>query len=130
MSICGEKKQKELDKILKKTKFSHRTKGLATYYSGGMTPKMEELFSGILKANIPILDVRPLTLILYDASRNGCPRIAGFHSAYGVRGWKENIMADTDFVCWVHSKTRRTTLERWREAMRLIDNQKFKIKRR
>ena len=124
MTICGKKKQEELDEILRKTKFSSRTKALATYYSSGITPKIDELFATIFGANIPLSDVKPLTLILYDAYRNGCSKIAGHNGRGGAHIWKKKIEEDTDFICMVHSKTRKNTLKIWKEAIYLIDNNK------
>ena len=129
MAICGKKKQKELDEILKKTKFSSRTKALATYYSSGITPRIDELLTTIIEANIPLNDVKPLTLILYDAYRNGCSKIAGHNGRGGAHIWKKKIEEDTDFICMVHSKTRKSTLKRWKEAIYLIDKSKERRRR-
>ena len=122
MSICGKKKQKELDKILKKTKFSSRTKALATYYSSGITPKIDKFLAATFEASIPLGDTLPLALILYDASRNGCSKIAGFSGKTGAWEWIKKIKTDSSFVCKVYKKTRKRTLERWKEAIYLIDN--------
>jgi len=126
MGSCRESKQMELYKILKKTKYDYRNKALMTYYSSGMTPKLNEIFKAILRANIPSQDVKPLALILYNRARNGAG-IPG-HKRWSSTSWEDKIRDNPSFVCYVHSLTRRSTLERWREAMFLIDMNRAKKK--
>lgn len=133
MGSCKDSKQMELYKILKTTKYDHTNKALMTYYSSGMTPQLNEFFSSILRANIPIEDTKPLALILYNSSRNGRSVIPGYQGGYirnwrGVAGWKDKISEDTEFVCMVYNKVRKSTLKRWREAILLIDINKSEKK--
>ena len=134
MGSCKDSKQMELDKILKETKFDHTNKALMTYYSSGLTPKIKEFFVGILKANIPLEDVKALTLILYNQSRNGAT-ITGHKEFYrglsiGLRPrmWEKEIRENQEFVCGTYHKTRKSTLKWWKEAIALIDKAKKRTK--
>lgn len=122
MGSCKDSKQMELYKILKKTKFDHTNKALMTYYSSGLTPKLQEFFIAILYSNIPLKDVKPLSLILYNRARNGSS-VTGYERL-GIRAWQDRMKEDPAFVYTVHSLTRRSTIERWREAITLIDKAK------
>ena len=93
-----------------------------TYYSSGMTAKLNEIFKAMLRANIPLINAKPLALILYNRARNGAG-ISG-HARWSSVSWEDKIRDNPSFVCYVHSLTRKSTIERWREAILLIDKAK------
>ena len=97
-----------------------------TYYNSGMTPKLNGIFKAMLKANIPLINAKPLALILYNRARNGST-ITGYERL-GLRDWQNKIRDNPSFVCYVHSLMRKSTIERWREAILLIDKAKKKEK--
>ncbi len=118
--------QEDVNKQLwEETKLSMKTKSLRGYFnSSGLTPNIQKCINTFEKYGIPEGDRLALALIVHNRSLNGgTPSVVNYnYFSFNHKHWYHAFVKNEDGLAMkVYASTRKSTFERWRRAIEMID---------